>query len=53
MWRRRLLRQKWNMWVHPVSIKKQEFRILSHLYMNLLEDEEKVYGVFRMNIQWF
>jgi hypothetical protein len=41
------------MWVHPLSIKRLEFGILSHLYTDLLEDEEKVCRVFRMNVQQF
>jgi len=41
------------MWADPLSIKRLEFGILSHLYMSLLEDEEKVDGVFRMVIQQF
>ena len=30
----------------PSEYKRLEFGILSHLYANLLEDEEKVCGVF-------
>jgi hypothetical protein len=32
------------MWVHPINIKRQEFGILSHIFPDLLEDEEKFHG---------
>jgi len=32
------------MWEHPINIKRPEFRIFSHLYLDLLEDEEKFHG---------
>jgi hypothetical protein len=35
------------MWVHLINIKRQEFGIFSHLYRDLLEDEEKFLGPFR------
>jgi len=41
------------MWVHPINIKRPEFGISSHLYPDLLEDEEKFHGIFRMNIEQF
>jgi hypothetical protein len=41
------------MWVHPINIKRPEFGIFSHLYPDLLEDEEKFHGFFRMNIEQF
>jgi len=41
------------MWVHPINIKRPEFGIFCHLYRNLLEDEEKFHGFFRMNIEKF
>jgi hypothetical protein len=53
MWRRRWHRKRWNMWVHPINIKRSEFRIFSHIYRDLLEDEEKFHGFFRMNIKQF
>jgi hypothetical protein len=53
MWRRRWRRKRRNMWVHPITIKRPEFRIFSHLYPDLLENEEKVHGFFRMNIEQF
>jgi len=37
------------MWVHPmnINIKRPDFEIFSHLYPDLLEDEEKFHeGVF-------
>jgi len=46
MWRRRWRRKRRNMWVHPIKIKRPEFGIFCHLYRNMLEDEEKFYGVF-------
>jgi len=39
--------------VPPINIKGPEFRIFSHLYPDLLEDEEKFNGFFRMNIEQF
>jgi hypothetical protein len=53
MWSRRWRRKRRNMWVHPISIKRPEFGIFSHLYPDLLEDEEKFHGFFRMNIEQF
>jgi len=41
------------MWVHPINIKRPEFGIFSHLYPDLLEDEEKFHRLFRMNIEQF
>jgi hypothetical protein len=41
------------MWVHPMSIKRPEFGILSHLYTMQPEEEDKVNGVLRMNVQQF
>jgi hypothetical protein len=41
------------MWVHPINIKRPDFEIFSHLYPDLLEDEEKFHGFFRMNIEQF
>ena len=42
------------MWVHQINIKRPDFETFSHLYPDLLEDEEKLYGcVFRMNIEQF
>jgi hypothetical protein len=37
------------MWLHPINIRRPEFGI----YPDLLEDEEKLYGLFRMNIEQF
>ena len=42
-----------NRWVHLINIKRPEFRIFSHLYLDLVEDEEKFHGFFRMNIEQF
>jgi hypothetical protein len=57
MWRRRCRRKIRNMWVHPINIKRLEFGTFSHLYPDLLENEEKFHGVFllikRMNIEQF
>jgi hypothetical protein len=36
------------MWVHPINIKRPEFGILSHLYPDLVEDEEK----FPVFLEW-
>jgi hypothetical protein len=43
------------MWVHPINMKRPEFGIFSHLYPDLLDDEEKfhVFFFFRMNIEQF
>jgi len=41
MWRRRWRRKRRNVWVHPINIKRPDFEIFSHLYSDLLEDEEK------------
>jgi hypothetical protein len=32
--------------VHPINIKRSEFGIFSHIYPDLLEDEEKLHGFF-------
>jgi hypothetical protein len=53
MWRRRWRRKGRDMWVHLINIKRSEFGIFSHLYPDLLEDEEKFHGFFRMNIEQF
>jgi hypothetical protein len=53
VWRRRWRRKRRKMWVHPINIKRPEFGIFSHLYPDLLEDEEKFRGFFRMNIEQF
>jgi hypothetical protein len=42
-----------NIWVYPINMKRLEFGIFSHLYPDLVEDEEKFYGFFRMNIEQF
>jgi hypothetical protein len=40
------------MWVHLINIKRPKFVIFSHLYPDLLKDEEKFHGFFfRMNIE--
>jgi len=39
--------------VHPINIKRPEFGIFSHLYPDLLEDEDRFHGVLRMNIKQF
>jgi len=39
--------------VHPINTKSPEFGIFSHLYLDLLEDEEKFHALFRMNIEQF
>jgi len=41
------------MWVHPINIKRPDFEIFSLLYPDLLEDEEKFHGFFRINIKQF
>jgi len=41
------------MWGHPIKIKRPQFEIFSHLYRDLLEDENKFRGLFRMNIEQF
>jgi len=41
------------MWVHPINIKRPGFEIFSQLYPDMLEDEEKFHGFFRMNIEQF
>jgi len=54
MWRRRWHHKRQNMWVHPINIKRPEFGTFSHLYRDLLKDEEKFHGVFfRMNVEQF
>ena len=52
MWRK-WRRKRRNMWVHPINIKRPEFGIFCHLYRDMLEDEEKFLGFFRMNIEQF
>ena len=52
MWRRWRLKRR-NMWVHAINIKKPDFEIFRHLYPDLLEDEDKFNGFFRMNIEQF
>jgi len=44
MWRWRRKRQ--NMWVHPINMKRPDFEIFSHLYLDLLKVEENVHGFF-------
>jgi len=44
--RRRWRRKRRNMWVHPINIKRPDFEIFSHLYPDLLKDEEKFHGFF-------
>jgi hypothetical protein len=39
--------------VHPINIERPEFGIFRHLYPDLLEDEEKFHGLFRMKIEQF
>jgi hypothetical protein len=51
-WRRRWRRKRQNMWLHPISIKRPEFGTFSHLYRDLLEDEEKFLGPFRRTCDW-
>jgi len=34
------------MWVHPMNINGADFKIFSHLFPDLLEDEEKFLGGF-------
>jgi len=41
------------MWLHPINIKRPDFAIFSHLYPDMLEDEEKFHGFFIMNIELF
>jgi len=53
MCRRRRRRKRQNMWAHQINIKRPEFGIFSHLYRDLLEDEEKFHGFFRTNIEQF
>jgi len=52
MWRR-CRHKRWNVWVHPINVKRPEFGLFSHLYLDLLKDEEKFHGFFRMNIEQF
>jgi len=40
-------------WVQTINVKRSEFGIFIHLYRDLLEDEEKFHGFFRMNIEQF
>jgi len=51
MWRRRWRLKRRNMWVHQLNIKRAEFGIFSHLYPDLVEDEEKFHCFFRMDIK--
>jgi hypothetical protein len=44
MWSRRWYCKRRNRWVHPTNIKRPEFGIFSHLYPNVLEDEDKFHG---------
>ena len=37
----------------PDKIKKTRIRNVLHLYQNMLKDEEKSHGFFRMNIEQF
>ena len=53
MWRRRWHRKRQNMWGNPINMKRPEFGIFSHLYRVLLDDEEKLHGFFRINIEQF
>jgi hypothetical protein len=53
MWGRRWCLKRRNMWVHLINIKRPEFGTFSHLYLDLLDDEEKFHGFFRMNILQF
>ena len=39
--------------MRPINIKRPEFGKFRHIYTDLLEDEEKFHGVFRMNIEQF
>ena len=39
--------------MHPINIERPEFGIFRHLYPDLLEDEEKFHGLFRMKIEQF
>jgi len=41
------------MWVHQMNKKGPEFRIFSPLYPDLLKDEEKFHGFFRLNMEQF
>jgi hypothetical protein len=41
------------MWVHPINIERLEFGIFSHIYPDLLEDEEKFHDFFKMNTEQF
>jgi len=41
---RRWCRKRRNVWVYPINIKRLQFGIFSHLYPDLLEDEEKFHG---------
>jgi hypothetical protein len=50
MWRGRWRRKRWNMWVHPINITRPEFGIFSHIYPDLLKDEEKFHGFFKINV---
>jgi hypothetical protein len=44
MWSRRWHCKRGNRWVHPTNKKRPEFGIFSHLYPNLLEDEDEFHG---------
>ena len=41
VWRRGCRRKGRHMWEHPITIKRPEFGIFSHMYLDLLEDEKK------------
>jgi len=45
-------RKRRNMWVHAINIERPYFERFSHLYPDLLEDEEK-FRFFRINIEQF
>ena len=53
IWTRRWRRKRRNMWVHPINIKRTEFGIFCHSYRNMLKNEEKFRGFFRMIIEQF
>jgi len=44
MWRRRGHHKRWNMWVHPINIKRPKLGMFSHLYRDLPDDDEKFHG---------
>jgi hypothetical protein len=53
MWSGRWHHKRQNMWVHLINIERPEFAIFSHLYQDLLEDEENFHGFLRLNIEQF